>query len=1375
VRVVCDATTSSVWSAPYEFNTPVCEEIDQCNYVFEMIDSFGDGWNGNTMTIFQGGVPVATIGSTFTTGEGPVTVEVPLCPGVPFEVFWNTGGAFANEVGVTMYTPFAEDVFTKAPGTGSQNSIIFSNDGTLASCTPPPCPKPQDLVVDDILLNSAEFDWTEMGTATSWEVEVVLLGDAPTGAGTVVTSHPHVWEGLESGTTYQFYVRAICGGTDGNSNWSGPNTFTTAIENDDCAGALPVPVNAGGECIEYAAGTLTGATGSTQAQTCVTWTTIQWDVWYSFTAEATTHAVAVTDQVGAFYQTVIYEGDDCGSLTQLACGDDNQVVTGLTIGETYYVRVYTTFLNNPTAPTSFHICVQTPVPPITVSDTLYTVPELVEEVLIDADCALVSNITWSTGSNFGQSNGIGYFNQNGSDFPFEEGVILATGGITEAPGPWPGVATFDNPGWPGDADLAAIIAANGQTNPIHNASKLEFDFVPTIDQLSFEFIFASSEYGIFQCFFSDAFAFILTDLDAGGTPVPVNLAVIPTTTIPVSVVNIRNSLYNAGCASANEEYFDQYNPDNPNNSAIGYNGQTVVMTAQSPVIPGHQYHIKMVIADYSDSSVNSAVFIGGGTFNFGEIDLGDAMLEFTGTAACDGETVVLETGMDPDLYDFVWTQDGVVMPAETGPTLNVTIEGTYAVEATFEGTDCAANGEVLIQFYDPIVDITNDPVNLNICDASGFASFNLEDNTPVVLGDLTGTFNVTYHLSQSAAEQGIDALTSPYTNVVQYQQPIFVRVETASGCVGIKSFNLNVEDLTPEFDIPVTLALCEGGTGTITVTPENFDVNGVNVSFTWTHNGNPLPDTGASISVTEAGDYEVIVNNTGCTATATTAVTVSPTPDASISYAGTPYCSDGTTATVTHTGNIGGTYSSSAGLAIDSATGEIDLAASTPGTYTVNYDLAATATCDAFSTNTVVVITPAPKAGFDYDATTFCMNFGSTVAPSFATDAVAGTFTVDVAGLDINPATGIFNPATSTAGTYIVTNTIAAADGCGEVTANRTITIIEAPVPTFSYSQPAYCQEDATDPSPILAGVAGTFSAPAGLVIDPVTGEIDLSASQPGTYIVENTIAATAECAEVSYPVTVVINATPVFSLGGPYNVCDAQFATITVDADNFDSTTASYVWTLDGIALPDTGSSITASGFGTYEVTVTTAAGCVAPLSVAVTQNTSNVEFSFFDGCEGNIYSLEVDAVNGSFNPDTAAFTWTGPDGFIAPAPGTVGMATIMPNIPGTYTVSFVTPEGCIGTLPYEVLSTSCFVQNGISPGDADSNNTFDLTALDVTSISIFNRYGQEVFSYGNYTNQWGGQDNSGNELPTGTYFYSFERANGETKTGWIYVNRQN
>ncbi|WP_116788843.1 gliding motility-associated C-terminal domain-containing protein [Flavobacterium psychrotrophum] len=111
---------------------------------------------------------------------------------------------------------------------------------------------------------------------------------------------------------------------------------------------------------------------------------------------------------------------------------------------------------------------------------------------------------------------------------------------------------------------------------------------------------------------------------------------------------------------------------------------------------------------------------------------------------------------------------------------------------------------------------------------------------------------------------------------------------------------------------------------------------------------------------------------------------------------------------------------------------------------------------------------------------------------------------------------------------------------------------------------------------------------------------------------------------------------------------------------------------------------------------------------------------------------------------------------------------------------IVYVRAENAAGCTTVEELALTtgnCEIQRGISPGGTiGQNDNFDLAYLDVRKISIYNRYGLEVYSFkGSYTNQWGGQGSNGDELPTGTYFYMFERNNGESKTGWIYINRQN
>ena len=79
---------------------------------------------------------------------------------------------------------------------------------------------------------------------------------------------------------------------------------------------------------------------------------------------------------------------------------------------------------------------------------------------------------------------------------------------------------------PGDADLTAQI---GQ--PTQDASVLEFDFVPTGNLITFQYVFASDEYQDFVFDFNDGFAFFLNGQ---------NIALVPQTTSIVSINNVNN-------------------------------------------------------------------------------------------------------------------------------------------------------------------------------------------------------------------------------------------------------------------------------------------------------------------------------------------------------------------------------------------------------------------------------------------------------------------------------------------------------------------------------------------------------------------------------------------------------------------------------------------------------------------------------------------------------------------------------------------------------------------------------------------------------------------------------------------------------------------
>ena len=168
-------------------------------------------------------------------------------------------------------------------------------------------------------------------------------------------------------------------------------------------------------------------------------------------------------------------------------------------------------------------------------------------------------------------------------------------------------------------------------------------------------------------------------------------------------------------------------------------------------------------------------------------------------------------------------------------------------------------------------------------------------------------------------------------------------------------------------------------------------------------------------------------------------------------------------------------------------------------------------------------------------------------------------------------------------------------------------------------------------------------------------------------------------------------------------------------------------------------------------------------------------------DLCQNQGFLLQASPMNNSFNPDNVTYTWS-----ISNTPILGSNDSIFnideylqqnPSIslPLVLSVS-VLQNGCVGSDDFEVAYNPCkIIPRGISPNDDGENDTFDLTGMGVKEITIFNRYGTNVFYYsGTYTNQWNGKSDQGDELPDGTYFYSIQIIDGTSKTGWVYINRE-
>jgi hypothetical protein len=243
-------------------------------------------------------------------------------------------------------------------------------------------------------------------------------------------------------------------------------------------------------------------------------------------------------------------------------------------------------------------------------------------------------------------------------------------------------------------------------------------------------------------------------------------------------------------------------------------------------------------------------------------------------------------------------------------------------------------------------------------------------------------------------------------------------------------------------NVPINLIVANAGNYTLIVNSVSGTIGALGYS-TGTY---PYTALGGAFSVTNGYWYGSSTSNmylynlkvsSGCASARTAVVaTVDALPTATISYA-TPFCSTGTTASVTQTGTTGGSYSSTAGLDINPSTGEINIAGSTPGTYTVTYTMLPTTYCTAQTATTSVTINQAPTSTYTYDFAAYCTN-GGTVTPTIT--GATGTFTATPAGLTINPSTGVITLATSAQGTYTVTNTVSVA-GCPNSTTNQTVTV----------------------------------------------------------------------------------------------------------------------------------------------------------------------------------------------------------------------------------------------------------------------------------------------------------------------------------------------
>ncbi|GEM_PF-654618 len=246
-----------------------------------------------------------------------------------------------------------------------------------------------------------------------------------------------------------------------------------------------------------------------------------------------------------------------------------------------------------------------------------------------------------------------------------------------------------------------------------------------------------------------------------------------------------------------------------------------------------------------------------------------------------------------------------------------------------------------------------------------------------------------------------------------------------------------------------------------------------------------------------------------------------------------------------------------------------------------------------------------------------------------------------------------------------------------------TVTVNTLDDASFSYASNTYCSSD-PDPTPTITGLAGgSFSGPAGLVINATTGEIDLSASTVGGpyTITYTTVGPCPNSSTFDVSITALDDAS--------FSYASASYCTSESDP------TPTITGETGGTFSAPAGLSINASTGvidlsastvgGPYTVTYTTTAPCANSATFDVTINA--LDDASFTYASGSYCTSEVDptpTITGE-----PGGTFTAPAGLsINASTGVIDLSASTPG--GPYAVTYTTNAPCANSATFDVTITA-------------------------------------------------------------------------------------
>ena len=236
VRSNCGGGAVSYWVST-SFVTKICDEKNLAAISYELIDSYGDGWNGNAIKIVHSntGLVVATLDMVSDDGKMK-TGTIDLCLGEDYDFVWEKG-SYSGECGFTIKDNFGEDIIACQKCDALQPGLITTYG---ISWNQSSGKRPTNLAIaEGPGPDRVTLTWTPGSeNQTTWDFSYSKEGDmVEYGVENVQTTSPrYEFTGLdryplEPNTTYRVKMRSSASNEGGMSDWSNIVTFTTSGEN----------------------------------------------------------------------------------------------------------------------------------------------------------------------------------------------------------------------------------------------------------------------------------------------------------------------------------------------------------------------------------------------------------------------------------------------------------------------------------------------------------------------------------------------------------------------------------------------------------------------------------------------------------------------------------------------------------------------------------------------------------------------------------------------------------------------------------------------------------------------------------------------------------------------------------------------------------------------------------------------------------------------------------------------------------------------------------------------------------------------------------------------------------------------------------------